>query len=133
MRHDGFFLTGDLGYQDEAGSFYFVDRKKDLIIKGGVNIFPGEVEEILYQIAGVQTAVVVGVPDAVFGEEVIAFVKPRDGTVLAEADILHVCREHLHVLKCPRRVFVVAELPVGPSGKLLKQELRRRFAEGARE
>src|SRR5699024_11323454 len=79
VLQDGWLLTGDLGYMDEEGYFYIVDRKKDMIIASGYNIYPREVEEVLYEYDGVQEAVVVGVPDAYWGENVKAYIVPKEG------------------------------------------------------
>ncbi|MFC2140722.1 class I adenylate-forming enzyme family protein [Acidobacteriota bacterium] len=121
---DGWFYTGDLGYKDESGIFYFVDRKKDLIIKGGINIVPGEIDEILMRHPSVKEGVTIGVPDPMFGEEVKSFVVPKDGmTVTAEEIIAH-CANFLPKTKVPKYVEIVEDIPKTHSGKLLRKKLR---------
>ncbi|MER7282642.1 long-chain fatty acid--CoA ligase [Dactylosporangium sp. NPDC000244] len=122
---DGWFHTGDLGYRDEEGYFFIVDRLKDLIIRGGYNVYPREVEEVLYEHPAVAEAAVVGRPDARLGEEVTAHVVLRPG-VTADSRDLHVhCRERLAGYKNPREIHIVAALPKGPTGKILKRALRQ--------
>ena len=118
-----YFLTGDLGYKDETGKYYFSDREKDLIIKGGVNIVPGEIEEIIFKLKNIQSAAVIGVPHELFGEEIIAFVEKKDSS-LEKQHIVDVLEEHLQPLKRPNRIIFVDNMPVGPSGKILKRKLR---------
>ena len=125
-------LSGDIGYLDEDGYLFIVDRKKDLIISGGYNIYPLEVEDLLYQHPGVAVCALVGVADAVKGEIPVAVVVARPGTpsdAASAADIIDFCRRHIAAYKAPRQVYFVAEMPLGPSGKILKRELRRRIAE----
>jgi long-chain acyl-CoA synthetase len=105
--HNDYFLTGDLGYKKEDGQFYFVDRKKDLIIKGGVNIVPGEVEEVLYQLKDIEVAAVIGIPDAIYGEDVVAFVKPVKNVQISEDEIRSYCLQHFQEFKCPKRVIII--------------------------
>jgi long-chain acyl-CoA synthetase len=121
---DGWLHTGDLAYQDEDGFVFVVDRIKDLIIRGGYNVYPREVEEVLYAHPSVAEAAVVGRPDERLGEEVVAVVAVRPGAEPdAEALIAH-CRANLAGYKCPREIRFMAELPKNGSGKLLKRELR---------
>lgn len=127
---NGYFLTGDLGYKDARGIFYFVGRKKDLIIKGGVNISSAEIEEVLYQINEIQIAAVIGVPDIIFGEEIVAFVKLKDGFLIEEGDIRSYCVKNLQVLKCPKGIYIVENVPLGPSGKILKRKLKENYKRG---
>jgi long-chain acyl-CoA synthetase len=122
----GWFHTGDVGYRDEDGFFYIVDRKKDLVIRGGFNVYPREIEEVLHQHPAVREAAVIGRPDARLGEEVIAFVSLRTGSSAAPEEVVAFCRERLAAYKYPREVVVVDDLPKGPSGKVLKTELRAR-------
>jgi acyl-CoA synthetase (AMP-forming)/AMP-acid ligase II len=124
---DGWWHTGDLGYRDDGGYLFVVDRKKDLIITGGENVYPTDVEEVLYAHPGVLEAAVIGLPDAKWGEAVTAIVARRD-EALAEDDLLGWCRERLGGHKRPRAVRFVDALPRNPSGKVLKRELRTRFA-----
>ena len=119
---DDWFLTGDIGYQDGDGYLYIVDRKKDLIIRGGQNIFPREVDEVLLQHPAVGEAAVIGVADEKYGEEVKAFVVAKDEAV-DEQDILAFCGDRLAAYKCPKSVQFVDEMPKGPTGKLLRRRL----------
>ena len=120
----GWFHTGDLAYADEDGYLFIVDRKKDLVIRGGYNVYPREVEEVLFGHPAVAEAAVVGKPDPRMGEEVVAFVVPKPGADPSPEEIIAYCRERLAAYKYPREVRVVAELPKGPTGKILKRELR---------
>jgi long-chain acyl-CoA synthetase len=119
----GWFHTGDLGYKDEEGFFYIVDRKSDMIIRGGENIYPREIDEVLYQHPKVRDAATVGVPDELYGEEVKAFIVLREGCEATEEEIIDYCREQLADFKCPKTVAFVRDIPKGPTGKLLKREL----------
>ncbi|MFC7342860.1 long-chain-fatty-acid--CoA ligase [Saccharopolyspora griseoalba] len=121
---NGWFHTGDLGYRDEEGYFFVVDRKKDLIIRSGYNVYPREVEEVLYAHPAVQEAAVIGRADPRLGEEVVAVVALQDGTAPDTEELLAFARERLAGYKCPREVRVLDELPKGPSGKILKKSLR---------
>jgi long-chain acyl-CoA synthetase len=121
----GWFHTGDLGHRDEDGFFYIVDRKKDLVIRGGFNVYPREIEEVLHAHPAVVEAAVVGRPDARLGEEVVAYVALKRGTSADPQEIVDFARERLAAYKYPREVVVVDDLPKGPSGKVLKTELRR--------
>ncbi|KUP97370.1 long-chain-fatty-acid--CoA ligase [Thermobifida cellulosilytica] len=124
---DGWFRTGDIGFIDADGFIHIVDRKKDLIIRGGFNVYPREVEEVLLRFPGVSQVAVIGVPDAELGEEVCAVVVPEQEGAVDPAELQSWARERLGKHKYPRRVEVVAELPLGPSLKVLKRELRKRF------
>jgi len=120
----GWFHTGDLAYADEDGYLFIVDRKKDLVIRGGYNVYPREIEEVLFAHPAVAEAAVIGKPDPRLGEEVVAFVVLKPD---AEADpdgIIAYCRDRLAAYKYPRDVRIVADLPKGPTGKILKRELR---------
>ena len=117
-----FFLTGDLGFKDSNGKYYFNDRKKDLIIKAGVNIAPGEIEEIIFKIDGVSLVAVIGVPDKLFGEEIIAFVEKNDEFLTSEKIILAL-KKSLQLLKIPKKIIFLEKLPQGPTGKILKRKL----------
>lgn len=123
---NGYFHTGDLGYKDENGVFYFVDRKKDLIIKGGMNIVPGEIDEILMIHPWVKEGVTIGVPDEMFGEEVKSFVVPKDGKTVTPAEIIEHCTHYLPKTKVPKYVEIVDDIPKTHSGKLLRKKLRER-------
>ena len=126
--HNGWFHTGDIGYRDEDGFFYIVDRKSDMIIRGGENIYPREIDEVLYQHPAVTAAATIGVPDQLYGEEVAAFVVLKDATKVSADDLIAFCRERLADYKCPKTIRLVKEIPKGPTGKLLKRELARQFA-----
>lgn len=121
---DGWLRTGDIAMRDEDGYYYIVDRAKDLIVRGGFNVYPREVEETLMAHSAVSLAAVVGIPDERVGEEIKAFVITRPGFTLTEPDVLAWCRDHLAVYKCPRAVEFRRELPLNATGKVLKQELR---------
>ncbi|MEU6269527.1 long-chain-fatty-acid--CoA ligase [Saccharopolyspora shandongensis] len=120
----GWFHTGDLGYRDEDGFFFVVDRKKDLIIRGGYNVYPREVEEVLYAHPAIREAAVIGKPDARMGEEIVAVVAFQPGSSPDADELIAFSRERLAGYKCPREVRVLDELPKGPSGKILKKSLR---------
>jgi len=124
---NGWFHTGDVGYRDKDGFFYIVDRKTDMIIRGGENIYPREIDEVLYQHPAVAAAATIGIPDPLYGEEVTAFVVLRAGTKSSEADLLNYCQENLADYKCPKTIHIVSDIPKGPTGKLLKRELAEAF------
>ena len=119
----GWFHTGDLGYRDEDGYLYVVDRKSDMIIRGGENIYPREIDEVLYQHPKVKDAATVGVPDELHGEAVKSFVVLRDGQQATERELIEFCIERLADFKCPKSIEFVEDIPKGPTGKLLKREL----------
>lgn len=119
----GWLHTGDLGYRDEDGFFFIVDRKSDMIIRGGENIYPREIDEVLYKHPKVKDAATVGIPDAIYGEGVTSFVVLREGLAATQEEILAFCRSRLADFKCPQSVEFVADIPKGPTGKLLKREL----------
>lgn len=123
----GWLHTGDLARQDEEGFLYVAGRKKDLIISGGMNIYPREVEQVLCRHPAVVEAAVIGVPDAVWGESVVAVVVPRSGTAPGADELIAWCRERLAGYKKPRRVEIVEALPKDPLGKVAKAQLRHRF------
>jgi long-chain acyl-CoA synthetase len=120
----GWFRSGDMGYQDEEGYFFIVDRKKELIIRGGFNVYPREVEEVLYAHPAVAAAAVIGVPDERLGEEVGAVVQLKPGQAATADELIALCRERIAAYKCPRSVRFVDQLPIGPTGKILKRELK---------
>src|SRR5712692_1862582 len=119
----GWFHTGDLGYRDEDGFFFMVDRKSDMIIRGGENIYPREIDEVLYRHPKVKDAATVGLPNELYGEEVKSFIVLRDGEQATELEIIQFCRECLADFKCPKFVEFVDAIPKGATGKLLKREL----------
>ncbi len=124
---NGWFHTGDIGYRDADGFFYIVDRKSDMIIRGGENIYPREIDEVLYQHPAVAAAATIGIADPLYGEEVAAFLVLKEGREATEEDIISFCRTRLADFKCPKIVRFVAEIPKGPTGKLLKRELAGQF------
>ena len=126
---DGWFRTGDIGLKDDEGFISIVDRKKDLIIRGGFNVYPREVEEVLMRHPAVAQVAVIGVPDEERGEEVCAVVIPVRPGALDGPELGQWARERLGRHKYPRRIEVVEALPMGPSHKVLKRELRRQFAQ----
>ncbi|MGG0249995.1 long-chain-fatty-acid--CoA ligase [Peribacillus frigoritolerans] len=121
--NDGWFYTGDLATMDEEGYIYIVDRKKDIIIVGGYNVYPREVEEVLYQHPAVVEAAVIGVPDGEYGESVKAFVVVKDEQITMN-DIIQFCQDKLVKYKLPKRVEFLKELPKNSTGKILRRELR---------
>ncbi len=125
---NGWFHTGDIGYRDQDGYFFIVDRKSDMIIRGGENIYPREIDEVLYQHPAVAAAATIGIPDQLYGEEVAAFVVPRDGSNVSEEELISHCTEKLADYKCPKTIRIVKDIPKGPTGKLLKRELARIYS-----
>ena len=122
---DGWFYTGDLGYVDEDGYFYITGRKKDIIIRGGENVSPVEVEEVLLQHPAVAEAGVVGIPDAVYGEEIKAFVVIKPGKRVSEEELIAFCKDRLPTFKSPKKVQFMKSLPRNILGKVLRAELRQ--------
>ncbi|WP_433454460.1 long-chain-fatty-acid--CoA ligase [Streptomyces sp. CA-142005] len=120
---DGWFHTGDLARVDQDGFYFIVDRKKDLIIRGGYNVYPREIEEVLYGHPAIAEAAVVGVPDPLHGEEVAAVVVLRTGAEATPEEIRDYVKERVAAYKYPRIVTLTAELPKGPTGKILKREI----------
>ena len=129
---DGFFRTGDMGSMDADGFLFIRDRIKDMIVTGGENVYPAEVESVLSTHPAVAEIAVVGIPSTQWGETPIAFVVPRGGLDAAPdpADIIGYGRERMAHFKCPREIRFVEVLPRNPSGKILKRELRAPFWEG---
>jgi long-chain acyl-CoA synthetase len=127
----GWFHTGDMGYVDDEGFFYIVDRKKELIIRGGFNVYPREIEEVLYAHSAVQEVAVIGVPDERMGEEVAAVVSVKPGQQVSEADLIAYCKERVAAYKYPRSIRFMDNLPKGPTGKILKKELKQKIGVAA--
>ena len=125
VLRDGWLLTGDIGYRDDEGYYYITDRKKDMLLVNGINVYPREIEEIIYHFPGVKEAAVIGIPDARKGEQPLAFVVPNDGVTLDEKALLHFLREKLADYKIPRRVRILTALPRNATGKVLKTQLRQ--------
>jgi fatty-acyl-CoA synthase len=121
---DGFFSVGDLARRDADGYYYMESRKHDMVISGGVNIYPREIEDHLHTHPSIQDVAVVGVPDPEWGETLRAFVVVKPGATLTAAEVSDWCRSHLADYKRPRQVIFLAELPRNPTGKILKRELR---------
>ncbi len=127
---DGWLRTGDAGYLDDDGYLYIHDRVKDMIISGGENIYPAEVENALYAHPKIADVAVIGVPDEKWGEAVKACVVAKGGEELSQADVIAHAREHIAGYKCPKSVDFIEALPRNPSGKILRRELRAPYWEG---
>jgi long-chain acyl-CoA synthetase len=123
----GWFHTGDMGYMDEDGYFFIVDRKKEMIIRGGFNVYPREIEEVLYAHPAVAEAAIIGVPDDQYGEEIRAVVSLKPGQSATPEDIQAFVKERVAAYKYPRTVQIVDSLPKGPTGKILKKELKEQL------
>jgi acyl-CoA synthetase (AMP-forming)/AMP-acid ligase II len=124
---DGWLYTGDMGYYDEQGYIYIADRKKDMIISGGENIYPREVEEVLYRHSAVLEAAVVGVPDPYWVEKVHAVIVSRQGAAVTAEELIAFCKQSLAGYKVPKSVEFVDSLPKNATGKILKTELRKMY------
>jgi long-chain acyl-CoA synthetase len=120
----GWFHSGDIGIRHEDGSYRIVDRKKDMIIRGGFNVYPREVEEVLYAHEAIVEVAVIGMPHERHGEEVKAVVVLAPGSGVSAAEIIAYCKERLAAYKYPRIIKFSEGLPKGPTGKILKRELR---------
>lgn len=125
----GWFHTGDIGRMDENGFMYLLDRKKDVIITGGENVYSSEVEAILYQHKNVHECAVVGIPDEKYGEAIFAVIVSRPGTTLDQSELIEHCRGHIGGFKIPRRMAFVEELPKSAMGKILKTRIREIYGE----
>jgi malonyl-CoA/methylmalonyl-CoA synthetase len=123
----GWFRTGDLGRIDEDGYYYLTDRIKHIIISGGENISPKEIEIVINQLEDVLESSVVGIPDEKWGEKVVAAVVTKSGTKLKSHEIQALCKEHLHDWKCPKEIVFLEELPRNTMGKVLKEEVKKFF------
>jgi acyl-CoA synthetase (AMP-forming)/AMP-acid ligase II len=130
VMRDGWFHTGDLAVGDEDGYISIVDRKKDMIISGGYNVYPREVEEALYRHPAVRECAVIGIPDARWGEAVKAVVSLKPGHPATAVELLEHCRQWLGGYKKPQSVDLLDDLPKSPNGKILKRELRKPYWEG---
>ncbi|HXM55748.1 MAG TPA: long-chain fatty acid--CoA ligase [Candidatus Dormibacteraeota bacterium] len=124
----GWLRTGDMGYRDEDGFLFIVDRKKDLVIRGGMNVYPREVEEVLFSHPSVAQAAVIGVPDPRLGEEVMAVVSLRQDAAVTGEELIAYCRERLAAYKYPRSVHFMDALPIGGTGKIEKKLIREALA-----
>lgn len=127
VLHNGWFYTGDLARIDSDGYYYIVDRKKDMYISGGENVYPAEVERVLYAHPAIVECAVIGVPDSRWGEVGRALVVLRNGMQANEAELIAFCRQQLASYKVPKSVYFVAELPYNSSGKILKPQLRKQY------
>jgi long-chain acyl-CoA synthetase len=130
---DGWFRTGDLGTKDADGYLWIVDRKKDMVVRNGYNVYPREVEEVLSGHPAVSSVAVFGIADEAHGQEVMACVVLGAGSEVEPAALLEWAKEKLAAYKYPRRIEIVASLPLGPSGKVLKRELVERYEKVAEE
>jgi long-chain acyl-CoA synthetase len=128
---DGWLHTGDLGWRDSEGYMHIVDRKKDVIISGGVNIYPREVEEVLNLHRGVKETCVIGVPDDKWGENIVAFVVPNGKEEVTIEALLTLCKENLASFKKPKEIFIVDQLQKSSYGKILKREMKQQHVEVA--
>jgi long-chain acyl-CoA synthetase len=124
MRGD-WLLTGDVGHRDADGYYYITDRKKDMLIVNGINVYPREIEEVIYHFPGVKEAAVIGVPDARRGEQPVAFVSAADGQTLDEKALLQFIRGKLADYKVPKQIVILPALPKNATGKTLKTDLRK--------
>jgi len=122
---DGWLYTGDLGRMDEDGFLYLVDRKKDLMISGGENIYPAEIERVLLEHPRILDAAVIGVPDSYWGERVKACIVLKPGEVLSQEEVIRFCGEHLASYKKPKEVEFIDSLPRNAANKVMKEELKK--------
>ena len=122
---NGWLLTGDVGHRDADGYYYITDRKKDMLIVNGINVYPREIEEVIYHFPGVKEAAVIGVPDARRGEQPVAFVAAAEGQTLDEKALLQFIRGKLADYKAPKQIIILPALPKNATGKILKMELRK--------
>lgn len=127
---NGWHRTGDIGYRDQDGFFYIVDRKKEIIVSGGFNLFPAEIEQAILNHPFVQDCAVVGIPDAKWGEAVHAAVQLRSGSGLSEPDLIKYCKDQLGSLKSPKSISFVNNLPKNPTGKVSRRDVRAPFWKG---
>jgi len=124
---DGWFRSGDVGVLDKDGYLYIVDRIKDMIITGGENVYPREVEEVLYTRQEVEGCAVVGVPDKEWGERVTAFIAPKPGQNVVPEELKTFLKTRLSAFKVPKEYIILSELPKSPAGKILKRELKKKY------
>jgi long-chain acyl-CoA synthetase len=124
VMRGGWFHTGDMATVDEDGYFFIVDRKKDMIIRGGYNVYPREIEEVLYEHPAVREAAVLGVHDDQLGEEIAAAVALKDDAEATPEELQEYVKQQVAAYKYPRRIWLVEDLPKGPTGKILKREIK---------
>ena len=122
---NGWLLTGDVGHRDADGYYFITDRKKDMLIVNGINVYPREIEEVIYHYPGVKEAAVIGVPDERRGEQPMAFVAAHEGQTLEEKELLQFISGKLANFKTPRQIVIMPALPKNATGKILKTELRK--------
>ncbi len=127
---DGWLLTGDVGHRDADGYYYITDRKKDMLLVNGINVYPREIEEVIYHFSGVKEVAVIGVPDARRGEQPVAFVAAAEGQGMNEKALIEFIRSRLADYKVPKQIIVLPSLPKNATGKILKTELRKQFSSG---
>jgi long-chain acyl-CoA synthetase len=130
---DGWFYTGDIGYIDDEGYLFIVDRKKDMIIAGGYNIYPRDIDEVLYEHPKIQEACAVGLPDTYRGETVKVFIVTKPGETLTEEEVITFCREKLAAYKVPKMVEFMDELPKSTVGKVMRRKLKEMEMERAQK
>jgi len=130
---EGWLYTGDVCVKDEGGYVYYVDRIKDMINRGGENVYPREIEEVIAQHPGVMDVAVIGIPDERLGEEIKALIVPKPGHVVSEEEIVDLCKENLAGYKKPRSIDFVDQLPKNPTGKILKRVLREAYTRAGRD
>jgi acyl-CoA synthetase (AMP-forming)/AMP-acid ligase II len=128
--HDGYFSVGDIAYRDSEGYYYICDRKIDMVISGGVNIYPAEVEAVLFEHPAVEDAAIIGVPNEEYGEEVKAVVKLKPGASATEAELIEFCKQRMAGYKRPKSVDFIDDFPRDVAGKTQKRGLRDRYWEG---
>ncbi|MDP7252125.1 MAG: AMP-binding protein, partial [Planctomycetota bacterium] len=127
---NGWLHTGDMGYMDELGYVFIMDRSKDMIISGGENIYPREIEEVIVQHPAVREVAVIGVPDPAWGEAIKAVVSLVPGEEVTEEQLIDFCRDHIASYKKPKSVDFVNEIPKNNNGKIVKKELREKYWQG---
>jgi long-chain acyl-CoA synthetase len=130
FHQGGWLRTGDLGRFDQEGHLYIVDRLKEMIITGGENVYPREVEEVLFELPEVSECAVIGLPDPEYGELVTAVIKPAPGATIDPADLRARLKKKLSAFKVPHRYITVEELPKSAAGKILKRSLKEMFVPG---
>ncbi|MDU6137815.1 AMP-binding enzyme, partial [Bradyrhizobium sp.] len=131
IDRDGFITSGDVGYMDAEGYVFLCDRKRDMVISGGVNIYPAEIEAVLHAVPGVHDCAVFGIPDAEFGEALMAVVEPQPGRVLDPMEIRTRLKASLADYKVPKHIEIQHKLPREDSGKIFKRRLRDPYWERA--
>ena len=122
---DGWLYSGDIAIKDEDGFYYIVDRTKDMIIRGGLNVYPREIEELMIQHEAVSLVAVIGIPDEEMGEEIKAFVVLKESVAVSENDLINWTKERIALYKYPRHIEFLAALPMSATGKILKKNLRK--------